>query len=83
MSKAPRAFMPAFMDAQTLAYTLSLSIGTINAWVERGWLPRPLETGGKRLWSWRAVEAAMDKLCEDADREHDLERIRTFGQNSS
>ena len=64
MSKAPRTFMPAFMDAQTLAYTLSLSVGTINAWVERGLLPKPLETGGKRLWSWRQVEEAMERLTE-------------------
>jgi integrase len=73
MTKPPRAFMPAYMDAPTLAYTLSLSVRTIDAWVERGLLPKPLEASGKRLWSWRAVEAAMERLCEDADREHDLE----------
>jgi hypothetical protein len=80
MTKPPRTFMPAYMDAQTLAYTLSLSVRTIEVWVEREWLPRPLQASGKRLWSWRQVEEAMDKLCEDADRSADIERIRTFGQ---
>jgi len=65
MSKAPRTFMPAYMDAGTLAYALSLSPRTIEVWVERGLLPRPLETGGKRLWSWRAVEEAMERLTAE------------------
>jgi predicted DNA-binding transcriptional regulator AlpA len=78
MSKQPRVFTPAYMDAQTLAYTLSLSPRTIDTWVKRGWLPKPLETGGKRLWSWRAVEAAMEALTEAADREAELARIRNF-----
>jgi len=76
MSKAPRSFMPAFMDQATLAYALSLSPRTIDVWVERGLLPKPLETGGKRLWSWRAVEEAMERLGEAGDRVAEIARIR-------
>jgi len=57
-----RRWMPAYMDLHALAYTLSVSPRTIETWVARRMLPPPLETGGKRLWRWKDVEAAMDRL---------------------
>ena len=69
-------YPPPYQDMATLCEHLSLSARTIEDWVKTGKLPRPIDTGGKRLWKWKDVEAAMAKLGESGRREAELDRIR-------
>ena len=69
-------YPPPYQDAATLAQHLCLSVDTIEKWIAAGKLPRPIDTGGKRLWKWKDVEVAMAKLAEVDRRQIELERIK-------
>lgn len=57
-------FRPAFMDLATLSRHVCLSEQTIENQVARGIFPRPRMQGGKRLWSWRKVQAHLEGECD-------------------
>lgn len=45
-----------FMSLRTLAEHIDAGESTIEHWVKTGQFPKPRMQGGKRLWSWKAVE---------------------------
>ena len=62
-------YPPPYLTLDKLAEHLSVSTHTVERWVERGILPTPKKPdNGIRLWKWREVEKAMDRL---AQREND------------
>jgi excisionase family DNA binding protein len=65
-----------YMSVRTLAEHLDLSVDTIEEWVRIGKLPKPLKTAGKRLWAWKDVVKAMEKMREVEEDEQRLERMR-------
>jgi predicted DNA-binding transcriptional regulator AlpA len=50
------AYPPPFQDLATLAEHICAGESTIEGWVKQGLFPEPRKIGGKRLWSWKAVE---------------------------
>lgn len=48
-----------FMKRATLAAELDMSESTIDTYVQRGLLPKPVRVGGLVLWYWPHVEAAL------------------------
>ena len=49
-------YPPPFMDLATLSSHICAGESTIENWVKMGIFPKPRMQGGKRIWSWRAVE---------------------------
>lgn len=49
-------YPPPFMGLSTLAAHIDASESAIENWVKLGTFPKPRMQGGKRLWSWKAVE---------------------------
>lgn len=50
---------PAYPSKATLAAELDISESTVDAWVQRGILPKPIRLGGSVRWNWAQVEAAL------------------------
>lgn len=50
-----RPFPPDFVSAETLAYRLDFSRSTIDDYVRRGLLPKPLTVGAGQRWYWPDV----------------------------
>lgn len=62
-------YPPPYLTLDKLAEHLSVSQHTIELWVERGILPPPRKPGkGVRLWKWKEVEKAMDRLAQQEER---------------
>lgn len=55
---------PSFLNRASLAAELDCSESTVDEWVRRGILPKPLkfDTGAVR-WSWKSVETALAALA--------------------
>lgn len=55
---------PSFLSRASLAAELDCSESTVDEWVRRGILPKPLkfDTGAVR-WSWKSVEMALAGLA--------------------
>lgn len=51
---------PAFPSKATLAAELDISESTVDDWVKRGILPKPIRLGGSVRWCWAAVVAALN-----------------------
>jgi hypothetical protein len=65
------------MDLRTLSEHISTSESCIENWVRLGLFPPAKKVGGKRLWSWKAVEkhlAAEPELSQSSG-DNELERI--------
>lgn len=59
---------PSFVSKATLAAELDLSESTVDSYVQRGLLPRPVKFGGSVRWCWGEVSAslmAQDSGCDD------------------
>ena len=50
---------PAYPSKATLAAELDISESTVDEWVRRGLLPKPIRRGGSVRWCWAQVEASM------------------------
>lgn len=50
---------PAFPSKATLAAELDISESTVDEWVRRGFLPKPIRRGGSVRWCWAEVSASM------------------------
>jgi predicted DNA-binding transcriptional regulator AlpA len=51
---------PAFPSKATLAAELDISESTVEEWVRRGFLPKPIRRGGAVRWCWADVVASMN-----------------------
>lgn len=58
---------PAFPSKATLAAELDISESTVDDWVRRGFLPKPIRRAGSVRWCWAQVEASLSpaQTCED------------------
>ena len=52
-----RPYAPDYVSIETLAYRLDYSRSTIDDYVRRGLLPKPLTVGTGPRWRWVDVEA--------------------------
>lgn len=50
---------PSYVSRATLAAELDLSESTIDSYVQRGLLPRPLRWGGSVRWCWADVASCL------------------------
>jgi predicted DNA-binding transcriptional regulator AlpA len=50
---------PSFVSKATLAAELDMSESTVDSYVQRGLLPKPIRRAGSVRWYWPHVEAAM------------------------
>lgn len=50
---------PSYLDKKSLAAEFCISESTVDEWVQRGHLPRPIRLGGSVRWCWAEVDARM------------------------
>jgi predicted DNA-binding transcriptional regulator AlpA len=50
---------PSFTSKSTLALELDISESTVDSYVQRGLLPRPIQIGGAVRWNWDEVVASL------------------------
>ena len=50
---------PSYVSKATLAAELDVSESTVEAYVQRGILPKPVRIGGSVRWNWAQVDAAL------------------------
>ncbi|MEM9899915.1 MAG: transcriptional regulator [Pseudomonadota bacterium] len=59
---------PSYMSKATLAAELDMSESTVDSYVQRGLLPKPIKRGGSVRWCWAEVDADLRSRSEgDAD----------------
>jgi predicted DNA-binding transcriptional regulator AlpA len=51
-----RCLPPDYVSARTLAYRLDCSRSTIDDYVRRGLLPKPINIGTLQRWRWNDIE---------------------------
>lgn len=54
---APRP--PSYVSKATLAAELDMSETTVDSYVQRGLLPKPIRRGGSVRWCWAEVDADL------------------------
>lgn len=54
---APRP--PSYVSKATLAAELDMSESTVDSYVQRGLLPKPIRRGGSVRWCWAEVDANL------------------------
>jgi predicted DNA-binding transcriptional regulator AlpA len=52
-----RPYPPEYVSAETAAYLLDCSRTTLDDYVRRGLLPKPLGVGALTRWRWRDLDA--------------------------
>lgn len=57
-----RLYPPDWLDTDTAAYMVSMSVDTFNRWVEAGTFPKPVVLGAKRLWHRGRLSESLDRL---------------------
>ncbi|WP_238368891.1 helix-turn-helix transcriptional regulator [Heliomarina baculiformis] len=50
---------PSYPSKATLAAELDISESTVDDWVKRGILPKPIKRGGSVRWCWALVDASL------------------------
>lgn len=72
MPKIPRNWppgaLPRLMDVSCAAYYVGLSPNAFLTRVKAGTYPAPRRDGSRQLWDRAALDAAIDKKSEDANR---------------
>jgi len=58
---------PAYPSKATLAAELDISESTVDEWVRRGFLPKPIRRGGSVRWCWAQVDASLMPQPEEGD----------------
>lgn len=56
---------PSYLSKARLATELDISESTVDDYVKRGLLPRPVRLGGSVRWSWIQVETALESVSFD------------------
>ena len=51
---------PSYLGKARLATELDISETTVDDYVRRGLLPKPVKLGGSVRWSWSQVQALLD-----------------------
>jgi predicted DNA-binding transcriptional regulator AlpA len=66
-----RPYHPSYLSAESLAYELDVSRSTVDDFVQRGLLPKPLTVGSVPRFRWVDVEAVIlaqnDPVAADGD----------------
>jgi predicted site-specific integrase-resolvase len=65
-------YPPPFQDLATLSEHICAAESTIENWVKMGIFPKPRMQGGKRMWSWKAVERHLAGETDAAPSTSDL-----------
>ncbi len=80
----PRRYYPLLFRKKSLAASLDVSQGTIDNWIVKKWLPKPMKLGSVVCWRLDSVEQALEQLEEqfssqeiesDADGENPFDDI--------
>lgn len=50
---------PSYVSKATLAAELDMSESTVDSYVQRGLLPKPIRRGGSVRWCWAEVDANL------------------------
>lgn len=58
---------PSYPSKATLAAELDISETTVDSWVERGFLPKPIKRGGSVRWCWAEVVVFMSERSAKAN----------------
>ena len=67
---------PAFPSKASLAAELDISEGTVDDWVRRGLIPKPIKLGGSVRWCWADVTAALSPQANAIDEDQFFARLR-------
>ena len=54
---------PSYVSKATLAAELDISELTVDDYVKRGLLPKPIHLGGSVRWCWAQVQASLEPLA--------------------
>lgn len=68
-------FIPRWVDKEILAMVTSNSPDTIDNWQAQGVIPPPRKRGGKLMWEWPEVDAALKRGNAEASPDSQAERI--------
>ncbi|MDM8167141.1 transcriptional regulator [Roseovarius sp.] len=55
------------MSKATLAAELDMSESTVDSYVQRGLLPKPIRVGGSVRWSWADVSSALSSQASSGE----------------
>ena len=58
---------PTYVSKATLAAELDMSKSTVDSYVQRGLLPKPLKCGGSVRWSWAEVTTCLNAQAAGGD----------------
>lgn len=58
---------PSYVSRPTLAAELDISEATVDDYVRRDLLPKPIRCGGSVRWCWAEVVVYMNRLSAGAD----------------
>lgn len=62
---------PSYVSRATLAAELDISTTTVDDYVQRGLLPKPIRLGGTVRWNWADVQASLKPLSGGKSNEMD------------
>ena len=54
---------PSYPSKASLAAELDISESTVDEWVRRGILPKPIRLGGSVRWCWSSVQASLQPMA--------------------
>lgn len=67
---------PSYVAKATLAAELDISESTVDAWVQRGILPKPVRIGGAVRWNWAQVDASLGAQAATPDTDPFMQGLR-------
>ncbi|MCD4514156.1 hypothetical protein LQT97_23265 [Brucella pseudogrignonensis] len=74
---------PSYLSKTRLATELDISETTVDDYVRRGLLPKPVRLGGSVRWSWIQVQALLEAHVPNATSgDAFMERLNNVAQNS-
>ncbi|WP_194285873.1 AlpA family transcriptional regulator [Brucella sp. 2280] len=74
---------PSYLSKTRLATELDISETTVDDYVRRGLLPKPVRLGGSVRWSWIQVQALLEAHAPNAQSgDAFMDRVNNVAQNS-
>lgn len=61
-TRSAPSFPPDLCSAETLAHRLDCSVSTVQSYVRRGLLPKPMKLGDLVRWRWAVIERVILEL---------------------
>ena len=58
---------PSYVSKANLAAELDMSESTVDSYVQRGLLPKPIKLGGSVRWCWADVQACLNAQASGAE----------------